>query len=80
MESHPEAKLTYGFVTKVDRWKESLPKEHWVDAAVIANKNQEESIQFNVSSNLFKKCVSKGNYQRTKGIRSEKTMPSGKIH
>ena len=80
MESHPEAKLTYGFVTKVDRWEEDLPKKHWIDAAVIANKDQDSDVEFDVSHNLFKKCVAKGDYQQTKGVRSEKTIPTGKIH
>ena len=29
---------------------------------------------------FVEKCVSKGDYQQTKGVRSEKRIPTGKIH
>ncbi len=71
------AEETFGFVTKEHRQLLSLPKEHYMDAVVIASQGNEVNFKTNVV--LFKKCVSDGDYQQSKGIRSEQRIPTGKI-
>jgi len=73
----PEAEETFGFVTKEHRQILNLPKEHYMDAVAIAS--QGNKINFKISNVLFKKCNSDGEYQQTKGIRSEQKIPTGKI-
>ena len=53
-----------------------LEKSHINDAISIAC-NEQEIIYSNVS--FYKNSISKGDYQKTKGIRSEKTIPTGKL-
>jgi len=73
----PEAKETFGFITKEHRQILGLEKEHYFDAAVIAS--QGKKIQFKVETVLVKKCVADGDYQRFKGICGEIKIPIGKI-
>lgn len=73
-----ECKETFGFITKEHRQLLGLPKEHYMDAVAIAC--QGNTIQFKTNNILFKKCVSDGDYQQTKGIRSEQKIPTGKIY
>lgn len=68
---------TFGFITKEHRQLMGLPKEHYMDAVAIAS--QGESVVFKVDNILFKKCVADGDYQQTKGVRSEKRINTGKI-
>jgi hypothetical protein len=72
------AVCTFGYITKVDREVLGLPKSHSNDAAVIASRGY--AINFGASRLLLKKCVAKGDYQQTKGIRGEQRIPTGKIH
>ncbi|EKE06200.1 MAG: hypothetical protein ACD_19C00051G0002 [uncultured bacterium] len=73
----PFAEETFGFVTKEHRQLLNLPKEHYMDAVAIASPCNE--VQFKTNVVLFKKCVSDGDYQQSKGIRSEQRIPTGKI-
>lgn len=80
---NPEAHETFGFVTKEHRQLMGLSKEHYHDAVAIANLNNLEkygllSVDVRVPL-LRKKCISKGDYQQTKGIRSEQSIQTGKI-
>ena len=68
---------TWGFVTKEHRLLFGLPKEHRFDAAVIATRGQMPA--FRTSHVLLKKCVPDGDYQQTKGVRSEQPISTGKI-
>lgn len=68
---------TYGYITKVNRQKLNLPKEHHYDAVAIASAGKE--VIFKQKNILYKRCVAKGDYQQTKGIRSEKRIPTGKL-
>lgn len=77
MKMLPNAIETYGFVTKEHRQKMNLPKEHFFDAVAIASKNKD--ISFRTDEIIYKKCVSKGDYQRAKGVRSQLKIPVGKI-
>ena len=71
------AEETFGFVTKEHRQLMGLPKEHYFDAVAIATQGKEPT--FKASNVLFKKCVSDGDYQQTKGVRSEQAIPTGKL-
>lgn len=68
---------TFGYITKENRNNMNLPKEHYFDAVVIASGGN--NVIFKQKNIIFKKCIPKGNYQQTKGIRSEKKIPTGKI-
>lgn len=68
---------TFGFITKEHRQILKLPKEHYMDAVAIAS--QGNNINFKTNQVLFKKCVSDGDYQQTKGVRSEQKIPTNKI-
>jgi len=71
------AKETFGFITKTNREALGLSKSHSNDAVMIASKGK--SVDIGDIRILYKKCVAKGDYQQTKGIRSEKRIPTGKI-
>ena len=74
---YPEAIETFGYITKANRLKLGVDKEHFYDACVIATHGN----KFSVRCNLYKKkCVSDGDFQQTKGVRSEQRIPTCKIH
>lgn len=73
---YPEAIETFGYVTKANRLHLGVDKEHYYDACVIATHGE----PFTVKSNLYKKkCVSDGDFQKTKGRHSEQSITTGKI-
>ena len=72
-----EAEETWGFVTKEHRHLSGLPKEHCFDAAIIATRGSPPI--FRTSSVLYKRCVPDGDYQQTKGVRSQQRIITGKI-
>ena len=72
-----EAEETFGFVTKEHRQMMGLPKDHYFDAVAIASKGTVPT--FKTNQVLFKTCVSDGDYQQTKGIRSEQRLTTCKI-
>ena len=75
-----ECEETFGFVTKENRQLLGLPKEHYNDAIAIALLNNEHTgVTFKNNEILYKKCVSYRDYQKTRGVRSEQKMPTGKI-
>ena len=67
---------TFGFITKIDRQEQGLSKRHFIDAAVIASKGLPIKLLPKIT---IKRCVAKGDYQQTKGVRSEKVIPTGKL-
>jgi hypothetical protein len=71
------AEETWGFVTKEHRHFAGLPKAHSFDAAMIATRGTPPVFQ--TRSVLRKRCVPDGDYQQTKGVRSEQHIPTGKI-
>lgn len=79
----PEATETFGFVTKEHRQLMGLPKKHACDAIAIASiENIERGglLSANVKARLLRKrCVPKGDYQQTNGVRSEMRIPTGKV-
>jgi len=72
-----ECEETFGYITKEHRQLMNLSKEHYMDAVAIAS--QSEKVIFKIDNVLLKKCVSDGDYQKSKGIRSEQIIPTGKI-
>jgi hypothetical protein len=78
LERYFGAGQTFGYITKTDREQLELPKTHYNDAIVIASRGK--PLTFKNDTVLVKKCVAKGDYQRTKGVRSQMTIPKGKIH
>lgn len=61
-----------------------LSKEHYYDAVAIAClKNIENTglidVNFKTNNILLKKCIADGDFQQTKGIRSEQRIITGKI-
>ena len=54
----------------------NLEKDHYIDACVIASGGLEFK---ELDVILYKRRVSKGDYQLTKGIRGEQKLPTGKI-
>ena len=76
LKVYPEAIETLGFVTKENRNHLDLPKDHFIDACVIASGGKE----FKLNNEIFyKKRVAKGDYQLTKGVRGEQRISVGKI-
>ena len=73
---YPNTIETFGYVTKANRLRLGVSKEHYYDACTIATQGK----AFTVKSNLYKKkCVSDGDFQKTKGVRSEQPITTGKI-
>ena len=77
LKSYPEAIETYGFVTKANRLSLNIEKDHHIDACVIASGGKEFTIK--TDTVFIKKDIAKGDYQKTKGIRSEQKLNTGKI-
>jgi len=72
-----QAEETFGFITKEHRVLVGLPKEHVFDATVIATRGITPI--FRTTTVLSKRCVPDGDYQQTKGRRSEQRITTGKI-
>lgn len=73
---YPEAIETFGFITKENRLNINVNKHHYLDACVIATGGEE----FEIYSDVYKKrCIPKGDFQQTKGIRSEQKLNTKKI-
>lgn len=77
LKLYPEAIETFGYVTKANRQMIGLDKEHYNDAVMIASGGNK--VNFMVNTVYRKKCIPKGDYQKTKGIRSEQPITTGKI-
>ena len=73
---YSEAVETFGYVTKANRLALGVSKEHYYDACTIATQGN----TFTVKTSLYKKkCVADGDFQKTKGIRSEQRIVTDKI-
>lgn len=76
LKHYPETIETFGFITKENRLNLNLPKEHFIDACIIASGGKEFILPQDV---FIKRHVTRGDYQSTKGVRSEKRIPHSKI-
>lgn len=77
LKHYSKAIETFGFVTKANRQKLNLPKEHYMDAVVIATSGIRPN--FKTNNIYYKKCIAHGEYKLTQGIRSEQKLPTHKI-
>ena len=77
LRQYPEAIETFGMVTKANRFNMGLEKDHHLDACIIASKGK--SISFAARNIFLKKCIADGDFQKSKGIRSEQPITTGKI-
>lgn len=76
LQIYSEAIETFGYITKANRMKLGVNKEHCYDACVIATQGK----AFQLKTALFqKKCIPDGDFQKTKGIRSEQKLSTKKI-
>ena len=76
LKFYPDAVETFGFVTKENRNHLNLPKEHFIDACVIAS----GGVEFELADVLYqKRRVARQDRQLCKGVRGEKKIPRGKI-
>jgi len=70
-----DIEVTFGHITKRNRIRLNLPKSHCFDAVAIANPKKIKHID-----RMFNRvCVTQRRYQMTKGVRSEKKLPNGKL-
>lgn len=76
LKKYPNAIETFGFVTSENRNHLNLEKDHHIDACVVASGGLEFK---ELDVIYYKRRVSKGNYQLTKGFRGEQKIPKGKI-
>ena len=73
---YPGAIETFGYITKANRLRLGINKEHYYDACTIAAQGN----SFTLKSNLYKKkCIPDGDFQKTKGVRSEQPIETKKI-
>jgi hypothetical protein len=77
LKRFPDAEETFGFITKEYRQLLGLPKEHYFDAVAIGSNGN--PVKFKTDIVYLKKCISDGDYQLSKGVRSEQKIPVGKI-
>lgn len=69
---------TFGYETKYKREQVlKLPKTHYADAVAICCNDGKTVISSDTI--YYKRHVAKGDYQQTKGARSEKSIPTGKL-
>lgn len=74
--TYPDAIETFGYVTKANRLALGIDKKHYYDACTIAAQGK----LFRITTRLFKKkCVPDGDFQKTKGVRSEQAIVTSKI-
>ena len=73
---YPDAVETFGYVTKANRLRLGISKKHYYDACIIATQGN----TFDVKSNLYKKkCIPDGDFQKTRGSRSNQSVGMNKI-
>ena len=78
LKHYPDAIETFGCVTKANRLNLNLEKHHYTDACVIAAETKPVCLITDIL--YLKKSVSDGDFQQTKGIRSEQVINTGKIY
>lgn len=76
LKKYPDAIETFGFVTNENRNHLNLPKDHYIDACVIAS----GGLPFELSDVLYqKRRVSKQDRQLCQGMRGERKIPTWKV-
>ena len=77
LKKYPDAIETFGFVTTENRNHLNLPKDHFIDACVIASGGLEFKL---LDAMFYKYRVSKGDYKLARGSSGEQKLPTGKIY
>jgi len=77
LRAYPEAVETFGYVTGANRMVLGLEKDHHIDACIIASGGKPVTVKTHTI--FVKRCIPKGDFQQTKGIRSEQPVTTGKI-
>jgi RRXRR protein/HNH endonuclease len=77
LKAYPDAVETFGYITKANRQQSTDQKSHALDAAFIATEGVKP--HFLTTITVLKTCIPDGDYQRSKGIRSETRIPGGKV-
>lgn len=77
LKCYPKAIETFGMITKANRLSLGVEKDHHLDACVIASGSKPITLKTNLL--YLKRSISKGDYQQTKGVRSEQSITTGKI-
>ena len=78
LRHYPESTETFGYVTKANRFLYNIPKEHYFDATIIATSGNKPIFITNIL--YIKKSISKGDYQKTKGVDRNITIPTGRVN
>lgn len=77
LKLYPDAIETFGYITKANRLLLEIDKSHHLDACIIASGGNKFTIR---QDRVYKKkCISDGDFQQTKGVRSQQRIPTGKI-
>lgn len=78
LKRYTDAVETFGYITKANRILLGIDKDHYLDACIIAG----GGCKFTIKQGILykKKCVSDGDFQQTKGVRSQQRIPTGKIY
>lgn len=78
LDIYPQAIETFGMVTKANRLSlGEIEKDHHLDACVIASGGK--PFRFATDTVFVKRNIAKGDYQKSKGVRSEQPITTGKI-
>jgi cytochrome c553 len=77
LNAYPDAEETFGYITKANRQLFTDQKSRSLDAAIVATDGANPA--FLTSVRVLKTCIPDGDYQRSKGVRSETRIPPGKI-
>lgn len=77
LKHYPDAIETFGYITKANRQISDIEKDHHFDACIIAAGTK--SVVMKTKIVYLKKAISRGDFQQTKGIRSEQPITTGKI-
>ena len=77
LHAYPDAEETFGYITKANRQLFTGQKSHSLDAALVATEGAKPA--FLTSVTVLKTCIPDGDYQRSKGVRSQTRIPPGKI-
>jgi hypothetical protein len=79
-----DVKTTVGSFTKASRLWYNIEKSHCNDAVLISlapsiEEGNDINIEYSTIDVIRERCASKGDYQQTKGKRSQQKIPTGKI-
>jgi len=77
LKKYPDSVETFGMITKANRLHLGIKKDHHIDACVIASGGNPISLK--TETLYVKRAIPKGDFQKTKGIRSEQPITTGKI-